>query len=52
VYALSLASGAFAGGAIGAELSAYLKERLLRILLSVTLLFVSTKLIFDVLYDK
>jgi uncharacterized protein len=52
VYALSLASGAFAGGAIGAELSTYLKERLLRILLSVTLLFVSIKLIFDVLYDK
>ena len=52
VYALSLASGAFAGGAIGAELSAYLKERLLRIILSVTLLSVSTKLIFDVLYDK
>jgi uncharacterized protein len=52
VYALSLASGAFAGGAIGAELSVYFRERLLRIFLSVTLLFVSTKLIFDVINDK
>lgn len=52
VYALSLASGAFAGGVIGAELSAYLRERLLQIFLSISLLFVSTKLIFDVIYDK
>jgi uncharacterized protein len=47
-YALSLASGAFIGGIIGAELSGYIKERILQILLSISLLLVSIKLLYDV----
>jgi uncharacterized membrane protein YfcA len=47
-YALSLASGAFVGGIIGAELSGYIKERVLQILLSISLLLVSIKLFYDV----
>jgi uncharacterized protein len=49
VHALSLASGAFAGGTIGAEISAHLRERLLRIFLSISLLIVASRLIFDVI---
>lgn len=51
VFAVSLAVGAFAGGAIGAELSGHLRENFLQILLSVSLMFVSGRLIFDVIDD-
>lgn len=51
VYGLSLALGAFAGGAIGSKLLGHIREGLLRIFLSVSLLFVSGKLIFDVFND-
>jgi uncharacterized membrane protein YfcA len=49
VYGLSLAAGAFAGGAIGSMLLGHVREDLLRIFLSVSLLFVSSRLIFDVI---
>jgi uncharacterized membrane protein YfcA len=51
VFAMSLAVGAFVGGAIGAELSGHLRENFLRIFLSISLLFVSGRLIFDVIDD-
>ncbi len=51
VYALSLAVGAFAGAAIGAEFLSHLRERLLRILLSISLLVVSGRLIYDMIDD-
>lgn len=51
LHALSLAVGAFAGGLIGAELSGRLRERLLRIFLSIYLLLVSCGLIFQVAED-
>ena len=51
VFAMSLAVGAFAGGAIGAELSGHLRENFLQIFLSISLLLVSGKLIFDVIDD-
>jgi uncharacterized protein len=51
VYGLSLALGAFAGGAIGSKLLGHIREGLLRVFLSVSLLFVSGKLIFDVFND-
>ena len=49
VYGLSLAAGAFAGGAIGSMLLGHVREDLLRIFLSVSLLFVSSRLIFNVI---
>ena len=52
IYALSLSAGAFIGGIIGAELSAHIKERSLQIFLSVSLLIVSAKLIYDVAYGN
>lgn len=51
LHALSLAIGAFAGGLIGAELSGRLRERLLQIFLSVYLLLVACRLIFEVTED-
>ena len=51
VFAMSLAVGAFVGGAIGAELSGHLRENFLQIFLSISLLFVSGRLIFDVIDD-
>jgi uncharacterized membrane protein YfcA len=48
LHALSLAIGAYAGGTIGAELSAHLRERLLRIFLSMSLLIVASRLLFEV----
>ncbi|HSN95952.1 MAG TPA: sulfite exporter TauE/SafE family protein, partial [Nitrososphaeraceae archaeon] len=51
VYGLSLAAGAFVGGAIGSELLGHIREGLLRIFLSISLLFVSTRLIFGVIDD-
>lgn len=50
-HALSLAVGAFAGGIIGAEISGYLRERLLRIILSTYLLLVASRIIFEVSED-
>jgi uncharacterized membrane protein YfcA len=44
-----LAIGAFVGGTIGAEISAHIRERLLRIFLSMSLLIVASRLIFDVI---
>jgi uncharacterized protein len=49
VYGLSLALGAFAGGAIGSKLLSHIREGMLRIFLSISLLFVAGKLIFDVI---
>lgn len=51
IHALSLAVGAFAGGAIGSELLDHLRERLLQGFLSISLLFVSGRLIYDVIND-
>jgi uncharacterized protein len=51
LHALSLAIGAFAGGLLGAELSGRLRERLLQIFLSVYLLLVACRLIFEVTED-
>ena len=51
LHALSLGAGAFAGGLIGAELSGRLRERLLQIFLSIYLLLVSCRLIFQVAED-
>jgi uncharacterized membrane protein YfcA len=45
--ALSLAVGAFIGGQIGAILSNYLKESMLQKLLSISLIAVAIKFIFD-----
>lgn len=50
-HALSLAVGAFAGGLIGAELLGRLRERLLQIFLSIYLLLVACRLIFQVAED-
>ena len=49
VYGLSLALGAFAGGVIGSNLLGHIREGILRIFLSISLLFVAGKLIFDVI---
>lgn len=51
VYGLSLAAGAFVGGAIGSKLLGQIREGLLRIFLSISLLFVSSRLIFGVIDD-
>jgi uncharacterized protein len=51
VYGLSLALGAFAGGVIGSNLLGHVREGILRIFLSISLLFVAGKLIFDVIND-
>jgi uncharacterized membrane protein YfcA len=51
VYGLSLALGAFAGGAIGSRLLGNIREGILRIFLSISLLFVAGKLIFEVIDD-
>jgi uncharacterized membrane protein YfcA len=51
VYGLSLALGALAGGLIGSKLLGRIREGILRIFLSISLLFVSGKLIFDVIND-
>ena len=42
-----LAIGSFFGGLVGAKLSLSVKERNLKILISIVLLIASTKLIFD-----
>src|ERR687889_493299 len=49
--ALSLAAGAFIGGQIGAILSNYLKESMLQKLLSISLIAVAIKFIFDVILE-
>ena len=51
VYGLSLAAGAFVGGAIGSKLLGHIREGILRIFLSISLLFVSSRLIFVVIDD-
>ena len=51
VYGLSLAAGAFVGGAIGSKLLGHIREGILRIFLSISLLFVSSRLIFGVIDD-
>jgi uncharacterized protein len=50
--ALSLAAGAFIGGQIGAILSNYLKESMLQKLLSISLIAVAIKFIFDVILEQ
>jgi len=49
--ALFLAAGAFIGGQIGAILSNYLKENMLQKLLSISLIAVAIKFIFDVVLE-
>jgi uncharacterized membrane protein YfcA len=51
VYGLSLALGALAGGLLGSKLLGRIREGILRIFLSMSLFFVSGKLIFDVIND-
>ena len=50
-YGAPLMAGVFAGGLIGAKLSAYMKERWLRILASSVILGVSVKLFHDAIVD-
>src|SRR5689334_25328508 len=47
IHAISLSIGAFIGGQIGARLSRYVKENILQNLLSITLIGVAVKLLFD-----
>ena len=51
-HAISLAVGAFIGGQIGARLSRYVKENILQNLLSITLIGVAVKLLFDFMNKK
>ena len=48
---LSLAAGAFIGGQIGAALSSHIGEKILQKLLSVFLIAVAIKLIFDTIFN-
>jgi uncharacterized protein len=52
IQGISLAAGAFIGGQIGARLSGYLRESILQNLLSVTLIGVALKLLFDFMNKK
>ena len=52
IHAISLAIGAFIGGQIGARLSRYVKENILQNLLSITLIGVAVKLLFDFINKK
>jgi uncharacterized membrane protein YfcA len=52
IHGISLAVGAFIGGQIGARLSGYLRESILQNLLSVTLIGVALKLLFDFMNKK
>jgi uncharacterized membrane protein YfcA len=48
---LSLAAGAFIGGQIGAALSSHIGEKILQKLLSVFLIAVAIKLLFDTIFN-
>jgi uncharacterized membrane protein YfcA len=52
IYAVSLSSGAFVGGQIGARLSRCIKESILQKILSISLIAVAVKLIFDFIYKQ
>ena len=52
IYAISLSAGAFVGGQIGARLSLYIKESILQKILSISLIAIAVKLIFDFIYKQ
>ena len=52
IHGILLAVGAFIGGQIGARLSRYVKENILQNLLSITLIGVAVKLLFDFMDKK
>jgi uncharacterized protein len=52
IYAISLSAGAFVGGQIGARLSCCIKESILQKILSISLIAVAVKLIFDFIYKE
>ena len=52
VYAISLSAGAFVGGHLGARLSRCIKESMLQKILSISLIAVAVKLIFDFIYKE
>jgi len=52
IYAISLSAGAFVGGQIGARLSRCIKESILQKILSISLIAIAVKLIFDFIYKQ